>query len=76
MDHKMPNFMKQNHHNAPKRLAGEISASDSLIAEMLLEKSLIDFRIQQLKKEIDYSLVQGNKEEFLKLTDELKRISA
>lgn len=76
MDHKMPNFMKQNHHNAPKRQAEVISASDKLVVEMLLEKSLNDFRIQQLKKEIDHSLLKGNKEEFLKLTDELKRISA
>jgi uncharacterized protein YpiB (UPF0302 family) len=75
MDHKMQNFMKQNHQNAPHRLTGEISASDSLIAEMLLEKSLIDFRIQQIKKEIDDSLAQGNKAEFLRLAQELKQIS-
>lgn len=48
---------------------------DTLFAEMLLNKALIEFRKDKILKEIDQSLQDGNKEVFLKLTEELKKIS-
>ena len=44
-------------------------------AEMVLNQALLDFRKEQLRKEIDRSLQDRNKEEFLRLTEELKKIS-
>jgi uncharacterized protein YpiB (UPF0302 family) len=52
----------------------EINTLNSLYAEMLLDKALRDFRINQILKEIDRSLQYRNKEEFLRLTEELKII--
>ncbi|MFC3885109.1 IDEAL domain-containing protein [Bacillus songklensis] len=48
---------------------------DSIFAEMVLNKALRDFRKEQIGKEIDQSLRDRNKEEFLRLTEELKNIS-
>ncbi|MDQ0243529.1 uncharacterized protein YpiB (UPF0302 family) [Bacillus fengqiuensis] len=48
---------------------------DSLIAERILEKALLDFRIGQIEKEIDQSLQDRNREAFLRLTEKLKNIS-
>lgn len=48
---------------------------DSLIAERILEKALLDFRKGQLQKEIDQSLQDRNREAFLRLTEKLKNIS-
>ena len=45
------------------------------LAELVLNKALCDFRKEQLRKEIDKSLEARNKEEFLRLTEELKKIS-
>jgi uncharacterized protein YpiB (UPF0302 family) len=45
------------------------------MAEMVLNKVLNDFLKEQLLKEIDRSLENRNKEEFLRLTEELKNIS-
>jgi uncharacterized protein YpiB (UPF0302 family) len=42
---------------------------------MVLKKALLDFQKEQLRKQIDRSLEDGNKEEFLRLTAELKKIS-
>jgi uncharacterized protein YpiB (UPF0302 family) len=53
----------------------EIAALNAFYAELLLDKVLRDFRIKQMKLEIDRSLQDRNKEEFLRLTEELKRIS-
>ncbi|MGM0875336.1 MAG: IDEAL domain-containing protein [Bacillota bacterium] len=47
---------------------------NSLFAEMVLDKALRDFRIDQILKEIDQTLQYRNKEEFLRLTEELKII--
>lgn len=47
---------------------------DSLLAEMVLDNALIDFRKDKIRKEIDRSLQERNKEVFLKLTEELKNI--
>lgn len=53
----------------------EIAALNAFYAELLLDKVLRDFRIKQMKLKIDRSLQDRNKEEFLRLTEELKRIS-
>ncbi|XJZ28889.1 IDEAL domain-containing protein [Bacillota bacterium Lsc_1132] len=48
---------------------------DSLFAEMVLNNALLDFRRDKILKEIDQSLQTRNKEQFLRLTEELKKIS-
>ena len=53
----------------------EVEALDSVYAKMVLDKALRDFRKKQIQKEIDRSLQDRNKEEFLRLTAELKDIS-
>ncbi|MFB9759847.1 IDEAL domain-containing protein [Ectobacillus funiculus] len=53
----------------------EVEALDSVYAKMVLDKALRDFRKKQIQKEIDQSLQDRNKEEFLRLTAELKDIS-
>ena len=53
----------------------EVNVVDSEFAEMVLNKVLNDFLKEQLLKEIDRSLEDRNKEEFLRLTEELKNIS-
>ncbi|WP_078411684.1 IDEAL domain-containing protein [Priestia abyssalis] len=64
--------MEKNLLNAPQQ---ELSAMDSLIAEMVLDKAILDFRKKQIQKEIDQSLQDGNKEAFLELSGKLKNIS-
>ncbi|AIE61051.1 IDEAL domain-containing protein [Bacillus methanolicus] len=59
--------------NAPQQSEGKIL--DSLFAEMVLDKALHNFRKKQIKNKIDESLRNKNKEEFLRLTEELKNIS-
>jgi uncharacterized protein YpiB (UPF0302 family) len=49
--------------------------NDSAIAEMFLNHALIEFRRDVLRKEIDLSLQERNKEAFLTLSEELKKIS-
>ena len=49
--------------------------NDSVIAEMFLNHALIEFRRDVLRKEIDLSLQERNKEAFLQLSEELKKIS-
>ncbi|WP_342047308.1 IDEAL domain-containing protein [Bacillus sp. OTU530] len=53
----------------------EVEVLDSVYAKMVLDKALRDFRKKQIQKEIDQSLQDRNKEEFLRLTAELKDIS-
>jgi uncharacterized protein YpiB (UPF0302 family) len=53
----------------------EVNVKDSEFAEKVLNKALRDFRKEQLLKEIDRSLLERNKEEFLHLTNELKNIA-
>ena len=45
---------------------------DSEVAKLFLEKALYDFRKGQIQKQIDESLKNQDKEEFLRLTDRLK----
>lgn len=49
---------------------------DSLFAEMVLEKALLDFRKEKIQQKIDQSLKTKNKNEFLRLTTELKKLSS
>ncbi|MFJ8248298.1 IDEAL domain-containing protein [Peribacillus asahii] len=65
--------MKKNLLSTPT--INEVNIMDSELAEMVLNKVLCDFRKEQLRIEIDRSLESRNKEEFLRLTEELKRIS-
>jgi uncharacterized protein YpiB (UPF0302 family) len=53
----------------------EVNVKDSGFVEMVLNKALSDFRKEQLLKEIDQSLLEQNKEKFLRLTEKLKNIS-
>ncbi|PKG21629.1 IDEAL domain-containing protein [Niallia nealsonii] len=55
--------------NAPKQSVGNVV--DSLFAEMVLEKALYEFRKATLQKEIDETLMNGNKKEFIRLSSEL-----
>jgi uncharacterized protein YpiB (UPF0302 family) len=59
--------------NAP--LESEVNTTFAEFAELVLNKALCDFRKEQLRKEIDKSLEARNKEEFLRLTEELKNLS-
>jgi uncharacterized protein YpiB (UPF0302 family) len=64
--------MEKNLKNVPPPADGDM---DSLFAEMVLDNALIDFRKNKIRKEIDRSLQERNKDAFLKLTAELKEIS-
>lgn len=46
---------------------------DSEVAKLFLEKALHDFRKVQIQKQIDESLKNQDKDEFLRLTEELKK---
>lgn len=59
--------------NAPQQSEGNVV--DSLLAEMVLEKALYNFRKEKIEKQIDETLIAGDKEEFLRLTEELKKLS-
>lgn len=48
---------------------------DAVIAEMFLNNALLEFKREKIRKEIDQTLQDGDKELFLKLTEELKKIS-
>lgn len=48
---------------------------NSLFAEMVLDKALLDFRIEKIHEKIEQSLRIRNKKEFLRLTEELKKVS-
>ncbi len=75
MDPKMQKFMKNYYLQTPEQQGNEMNVPAALIAEMVLEKSLHDFRKEQIKKAIDLSLEQRNKADFLRLVKELKDIS-
>ncbi|MCM3114209.1 IDEAL domain-containing protein [Neobacillus sp. MER 74] len=49
--------------------------TDAVVAEMFLKNALLEFRREKIRKEIDHTLLNGDKELFLKLTEELKKIS-
>jgi len=62
--------MKKYYLNAPQN---PVVTDHSMMAEMVLDKALRDFQKEHLLKEIDRSLENRNKEEFLRLTEELKK---
>lgn len=64
--------MKQFYLNAPQQL--EPYAIDSLLAELVLEQAIRNFRKEQIHKEIDQSLRNRDKAAFMRLTEELKHI--
>jgi uncharacterized protein YpiB (UPF0302 family) len=64
--------MEMNLFNESQQL--DVNAMDSEFAERVLNKALRDFRKEQILKEIDQSLQKRNKEEFLRLTEELKSV--
>ncbi|MBV7508895.1 IDEAL domain-containing protein [Bacillus sp. OV166] len=64
--------MEKNLLNSPQP---EVNVMDSLFAEMVLDKALRDFRKEKIQKKIDLSLRDKNKAEFLRLTEELKKVS-
>jgi uncharacterized protein YpiB (UPF0302 family) len=49
--------------------------TDAVIAEMFLNNALLEFKREKIRKEIDQTLLEGNKELFLQLTEQLKKIS-
>jgi uncharacterized protein YpiB (UPF0302 family) len=49
--------------------------TDSEIAELFLNHVLLQFKRENILEEIDQTLRAGNKERFLQLTEELKKIS-
>ncbi|MBQ6446136.1 IDEAL domain-containing protein [Cytobacillus oceanisediminis] len=59
--------------NAPKQSVGNVV--DSLFAEMVLEKALYDFRKVELKRQIDETLIAGDRELFYRLTEELNQLT-
>ena len=68
--------MEKNLLNTLPETEGNVVDSEfAEMAEMVLNKVLNDFLKEQLLKEIDRSLENRNKEEFLRLTEELKNIS-
>ncbi|MBU7594596.1 MULTISPECIES: IDEAL domain-containing protein [Metabacillus] len=53
----------------------DVTIIDSISAEIVLEKALLDFRKKKIQQKIDQSLKDKNKSEFLRLTEKLKNIS-
>lgn len=47
---------------------------NSFIVDLILDELLLKFRKERLLKEIDKSLMERNKDEFLRLTNELNSI--
>ncbi|WP_299093695.1 IDEAL domain-containing protein [uncultured Metabacillus sp.] len=47
---------------------------DALAAELIVDKAIRDFQKEQLRKGIDQSLQERNREEFLRLTKALNEL--
>ncbi|MFE8702813.1 IDEAL domain-containing protein [Cytobacillus sp. FJAT-54145] len=45
------------------------------IADRVIKQSLLEYKKEKLKQEIDQTLIDGNKKEFMRLTKELNSIS-
>ncbi|MBM4761009.1 IDEAL domain-containing protein [Bacillus sp. B15-48] len=58
--------------NTPKH---KLINMPSLFAEMVLDQALRDFKKEKLQQKIDQSLQRKNKKEFMRLTEELKKLS-
>ncbi|WP_195694460.1 MULTISPECIES: IDEAL domain-containing protein [Priestia] len=57
-----------------KMTQAEVKVSDATAAQLVLNKSLRDFKKAQLLLQIDQSLEKRDKETFLRLTEELKEV--
>ncbi|PAE26230.1 IDEAL domain-containing protein [Bacillus sp. 7894-2] len=61
-----------------KRLLNSPQQSEenvSLLAEQVLNQALKEYRLEKLREKIDEALTNRNQKEFMRLTDELKKIS-
>lgn len=58
--------------NVPETL---IEEHLSVLAEQILAESLLEYKREKLRKEIDLSLQERDKEKFLSLTTKLNNIS-
>lgn len=52
----------------------EVNETDAKLAEMFLDAALLNFRKEQIRKEINQALDERNEEEFMRLTEKLKNI--
>lgn len=52
----------------------EVNETDAKLAEMFLDAALLNFRKEQIRKEINRALDERNEEEFMRLTEKLKNI--
>ncbi len=52
----------------------EVKVSDATAAQLVLNKSLRDFKKAQLLLQIDQSLEKRDKDTFLRLTEDLKEV--
>lgn len=59
--------------NSPQH--SEVNLIDSILAEMVLDKAIRDFQKEMIQKEIDHSLLQKDKDTFIRLTNKLKDLS-
>lgn len=53
----------------------QIEEELSKMAEEILNESLLEYKRKKLREEIDKSLQERNKQEFLRLTSELNNLS-
>jgi uncharacterized protein YpiB (UPF0302 family) len=74
MDHKMQKHKKY-YASKHEQIQKEISITDSLLAEIVLDQSIRKFRKAQVEKEIDQALADRNELEFFRLVEELKSLS-
>lgn len=52
----------------------EVNETDAKLAEMFLDAALLNFRKEQIRKEINRALDERNEEVFMRLTEKLKNI--
>jgi uncharacterized protein YpiB (UPF0302 family) len=63
----------KNYYLNPPQQPEEVSTLDALFAEMVLETALRQFKKEKILQDIDYALQINSKEDFLRLTEELKK---
>lgn len=52
----------------------EVNETDAKLAEMFLDAAILNFRKEQIRKEINRALDERNEEKFMRLTEKLKNI--
>ncbi len=55
-------------------LQSDESSIHSLLAEMILDEALLNFRKEKIEQEIDRALCEKNKDDFLRLCKELNEL--